>query len=269
MKISFFLLFVLLMGPATALAFTADGCAAGECRDCHNLTKAEAAGLVGQPEGDVIDVQFSEVPGLWVVDLRQHDNIIPVFIDFSKQYLISGSIFKLADRADIAQERFEKLNRIDVKRVPLEDAVILGDPAAPIKIIVFDDPVCPFCKTLHEEMKKVVATRPDIAFFIKLYPLKIHPDAFDKAKEIICTKSPLLLEDSLNGKEIPPPTCETDQVEKNITLAEDLGIRSTPTLIMPDGRIVPGSKPADQIIEMVAEFLETVQTAEPAKKEGD
>ena len=45
-------------------------------------------------------------------------------------------------------------------------------------------------------MKKVVRERKDIAFYIKMFPLKIHPGAYDKAKTIVCEKSLKLLEDA-------------------------------------------------------------------------
>jgi thiol:disulfide interchange protein DsbC len=254
MKKASFLLAMALLLAAPAQAFQgADGCGAGECKDCHSMNRQEAAGLLSLPENQVADVKFSEVPGLWVVDVARQGRTMPVYIDFSKQYLISGSVIKLADKKDITRERAINLNRIDVSQVPLEDAVVVGSPAAALKIIVFDDPQCPYCQKLQEEMGKVVRERPDIAFFIKMFPLKIHPEAYNRAKTIICKKSLQLLEESLAGKPLPPPDCETDQIEKNFALAEKLGIRSTPTLIMPDGRVMPGFKQAADIIRLLAE----------------
>jgi len=104
---------------------------------------------------------------------------------------------------------------------------------------------------LHPEMEQVVSKRKDIAFYIKMFPLAVHPNSYERAKTIICTKSAKLLADSLAGKPIPPPVCETDQVDKNIQLAETLHINSTPTLIFPDGRVYPGYKPADAILELL------------------
>jgi thiol:disulfide interchange protein DsbC len=57
----------------------------------------------------------------------------------------------------------------------------------------------------------------------------------------------------LHGKEIPPPSCESDQVDKNIALAEKLGIKSTPTLILPDGRVYPGFRDAAGIVGLLNE----------------
>jgi thiol:disulfide interchange protein DsbC len=247
----YFTLIMVLVLTQYAFAFTEDGCGSGDCKDCHTLEKKEAATLLSLQEDSVIELKFSEVPGLWEVDIQQQGNVIPLYIDFSKQYLINGSVIKIAEKQDITKQRFANLNRINVSQIPLDDAVVVGDPEAKNKIIVFDDPECPFCAKLQAEMPNVVAKRPDIAFFIKMYPLKSHPNAYAKAKAIVCAKSLAMLEESLAGKELPPPICETDQIDKNIELAAKIGVRSTPTLIYPDGRVIPGYKPAEQIIQLL------------------
>ena len=98
-------------------------------------------------------------------------------------------------------------------------------------------------------MKKVIAERKDIAFYIKMLALNIHPQAYEKAKAIVCEKSLTLLEDAFEKKELPKAKCETQVVDENINLAEKLGIRGTPALIFPDGRVVPGAADAKSIIE--------------------
>lgn len=244
---------LLLVGWAnSAGAFQGGGCGAGDCKDCHQLTREEAAEILQGVAGKVIDVKFSEVQGLWVVDLDQQGKKIPIYLDFSKQFLISGRVVRLATREDLTEKRFRALNKIDVAQISLNDALVVGKPDAANKIIVFDDPECTFCLKLQGEMKKVVDRRADIAFFIKMFPLtNIHPGAYAKAKTIICEKSLQLLEDSLAGKEIPPPQCETDQVDKNIELGRKIFVKSTPTLIFPDGSVVPGYKSAERIIEFL------------------
>jgi thiol:disulfide interchange protein DsbC len=102
-------------------------------------------------------------------------------------------------------------------------------------------------------MKKVVEKRKDIAFYIKLYPLPMHPGAVDKSKAIVCRKSLELLEQAFEGKQLPKPDCPAPEVEKNVVLAQSLGITGTPTMILPDGRIVSGSRPADELIKMIEE----------------
>lgn len=100
-------------------------------------------------------------------------------------------------------------------------------------------------------MKKVVAERKDIAFYVKMYPLPMHKGAYDKAKAIVCEKSLALLENAFEKKELPKPKCDTTVVDDNIQLAQKLGISGTPALIYPDGKILPGYKDAKGIIEML------------------
>lgn len=259
MKINSFLFGCLFFVASPALAFQTDGCGAGECRDCHTLDKKEVAVLLKDKVSEVVDVKLSQVPGLWDVEAIYQGRKIPLYIDFSKQYLISGNIVKLDSGESLTQKSFIEMNRVDVSRIPLEDAVIIGNPAAARKIIVFDDPECSYCRKIHPEMEKVVAQHDDIAFYIKMFPLAMHPAAYDKAKTIVCAKiessndrALTLLSDSLSGKNLPVPGCENDQVDKNIALAKELYINSTPTLIMPDGRVLSGYKVADEIVEAVA-----------------
>jgi thiol:disulfide interchange protein DsbC len=100
-------------------------------------------------------------------------------------------------------------------------------------------------------MKKIIDERKDIAFYIKVYPLKNHPEAYEKSKSIVCEKSLALLEDAFAKRPIQKPKCETSVVDENIKLAEKLGITSVPSLILPDGRIIPGYKDAKTLTTLI------------------
>lgn len=101
-------------------------------------------------------------------------------------------------------------------------------------------------------MKKVIAERKDIAFYIKMLPLvSIHPNAYEKAKAIVCEKSLALLEDAFNKKELPKPKCETSIVEDNLKLGQKLGISGTPTLIFSDGRVHSGYMDSQSLMKEI------------------
>jgi thiol:disulfide interchange protein DsbC len=247
------LLFVTLMvfSSANLFAMTADGCGAGSCADCHSISKQEETQLLGSMVDKVNNVEFAEVPGMWVVDVEKDKNKLPVFIDFSKQYLISGNVIRLDDKTNVTKERAERMHTVDNKRIPLADALLMGAPNARHKVIVFADPECPYCKKLHDEMKEVVKRAPDIAFYIKLFPLEMHPNAYGISKSIICNNSMEYLELSFNKQPVPPPNCDIPVVDQTIALAKELGIRSTPTLVLPNGRVLPGYRKAEALITTI------------------
>ena len=101
-------------------------------------------------------------------------------------------------------------------------------------------------------MKKILEERKDIAFYIKLYPLtKIHPEAYEKSKAIVCEKSLALLEDAYQKKPVPKATCDTKVIDENIRLAGKLGISGLPLLILPDGKTIPGFVDAKTLLTRV------------------
>ena len=100
-------------------------------------------------------------------------------------------------------------------------------------------------------MKKIVEERKDIVFYIKMFPLQMHPGAHEKAKAIVCEKSLALLEDAFSGKSLPKPACETTVVDENIKLAGKLGISSLPTLVFPDGRLMAGYKDTKTLLGLI------------------
>lgn len=251
MKIWSLVIFILLLS-APVHAMTAEGCGAGSCNDCHSLTVDEASALLKQGGIErVLSVEFAEMPGVWAVEVEKDKKNFPLYIDFSKSYVVAGNIIRLKDGENVTRRRSVELHRVDVSMIPLEDALLLGRPDAKIRVVVFTDPQCPFCKKFHNELKEVVKRDPNIAFLVKLYPLKMHPKAYDISKSIVCAKSPELLELSYADKPIPPPACETDVVDHTMALAAELGIRSTPTLVLPDGLVVPGYKKADDVFKLL------------------
>lgn len=249
------LLVFALAWSSAAWAMAPDGCGAGACAGCHSLGKTEARQILDGIVDDVLDVQLAEVPGMWLLEIEKDQRRLPVYLDFSKKYLVSGSIIRLADKGNVTQENQASMNRIDVSRIPLDDALRLGSASARTKVVVFTDPECPYCRKLHVELKEVVRRAPDIAFYIKLFPLEMHPNAYAISRSIVCNKSMELLEASFAGRPVPPPGCDSAAVDETLALVRDLGIRSTPTLVLPDGLIVPGFKTADELLSRIGQTL--------------
>ncbi|MDK2791600.1 MAG: thiol:disulfide interchange protein DsbC [Deferribacteres bacterium] len=58
------------------------------------------------------------------------------------------------------------------------DELMYGNVNAPVKIVVFSDFECPYCKTASKEMKEIIEKhRNKVAIFYKHYPLPFHKHA--------------------------------------------------------------------------------------------
>ncbi len=224
-----------------------------DCTKCHTLNADQAKDVLKEiiPDVKVLDVQNGPVNGLWEVSMESGSKKGILYLDYSKKNLFAGRIIGIKSKTDFTNIAMEKINKVDVSSIPLDNALVMGDRNAKNKVIVFSDPDCPYCGKLHNEMKKVLEKRKDIAFYIMLFPLPMHQDAGRKAKTIICEKSIALLEDAFAKKKIADPKCDTKAIDENIKLAEKLGINGTPNIIFPDGKQIPGAVDADKIIEAV------------------
>lgn len=230
-----------------------------DCQKCHSLLVSEAQEILSKmklPAARVTGVKMSPIRGLWEVTAEERGSRRILYVGFSKKYVVGGSIIEVETTANKTRETLDMLNRppdrfVDMAQVSFDDSLVMGDRQAPVRVVVFTDPDCPYCGRLHGELKKVIASRKDIAFYLKLMPLKMHPDAYWKSQSILCSGSLHLLEENFEKRPIPKPACEDSGVDKNVKSAAALGITGTPTLVLPDGLVLSGTMNASALIDLI------------------
>ena len=226
-------------------------------KDCISLGGEEIKDILKKlnvPDAKVLGVAASPLKGFCEVAIDHMGRIVIFYLDLDNKYLIFGNLVEIATMANKSAEavkRIEDKKRIDTAKIPLTDALVLGEKGAAKKIVVFTDPDCPFCGQLHQTMKEIAAKRKDIAFYIKFLPLEFHKDAYWKARSIVCNKSVKMLEDNFEKREIPKTECATDEIENSMKLANSLGIGGTPSLILPDGRLKIGALPEAELLDLI------------------
>lgn len=115
-------------------------------------------------------------------------------------------------------------------------------------------------------MKKVIAKRKDIAFYLKLFPLKMHPDSYWKSKSIVCNKSLKLLDDNFEKKTITRTDCNTTEIDDNLKFGEKNGVSGTPTLVFPDGSVRSETMDAEKMIKLIDTAVANTKPEKNSKK---
>jgi thiol:disulfide interchange protein DsbC len=245
------LLALLLCAPAS-FAMSGDGCG-GECASCHSLSVQEAGGLLKEL-GKVTQVKQAPVRGLYEITLEKGGQNVTTYLDYGKKHLIGGQIYDIASRQVVGSTgEAKRPERLDPATLKTDATLVLGNPKGKKRLFVFTDPECPYCAKMHVELKRLAAQEPDLAIYIKLFPLKIHPNAYDKARVILGARSLALLDKSFAGGKLPAPGARDARkpVDDTLRYAESVGISSTPTLVLPDGRILPGLKDAETMRKLL------------------
>jgi thiol:disulfide interchange protein DsbC len=112
------------------------------CSKCHRLNRDEARDLLKNaiPNVIILDIRQSPAKGFWEVYLESGGRKGLVYVDFLKKHFFSGALVSIAEKKDLTQERLTELSKVRVSQIPLGDALVMGDPKARIRVIVFTDP---------------------------------------------------------------------------------------------------------------------------------
>ena len=254
----FFIVFIaLILFSSTSFAMAKEGCG-GDCMVCHKLTAKEAGDLLKDIGVTVKSVKPAPANGLFEILLEKDGKPGLLFIDYGKKHLIQGMMVKLPELKPVAahQQDFpqpKQIISVDPGTIPLKNSIIIGNPKGAKKLYVLTDPDCPYCRTFHSELKKLAKTAPDVAIHIMLFPLPMHPAAYDKSRTVIETRNLQHLDKIFEGKEVPKPTKESSKaaVDEIIKFANANGISGTPTMVMPDGKIMVGGRDAESLKKLL------------------
>lgn len=246
---------LVLASPSFAMA--KEGCG-GVCATCHTITEKEASELLKKTGGTVTSVKQSPARGLFELLIEREGQKGILLMDYGKKHLIQGMVVDIENLQPVSAHQLntaqpKQPTSLDVATIPTANAVIMGNPKGSKKLYVFTDPDCPYCRKGHAELKKLATIAPDVAIHIMLFPLPMHPGAYDKSRTVLETKKLDLLDKAFDGKEVPKPTKESSKkdIDEIIAFANANGISGTPTMVMPDGKIEVGMRDAETLKKML------------------
>jgi thiol:disulfide interchange protein DsbC len=116
------------------------------CLKCHSFAEGDAKIILEKLNiggAKVLGIQMSPIKGLWEVAVENRGQRFVIYVDFAKKLVSPGPFIDYAARIDITRDRIEDLNKdkkIDIGKVSLDSALLVGKADAPIKVVVFTDP---------------------------------------------------------------------------------------------------------------------------------
>lgn len=252
----------MIISLSAYLAFSISTLALAEIKPAKAESQSEiekaATDIFNMIGGKVKSIKSSPVKGLYEILIEKDGRTGIVYLDEAKKHLIQGMVLDIAVLQPVFAHPQEMLQpkqqtSLDVTKIPVESAFVMGNPKGTKKLYVFTDPDCPYCHKMHTELKKLEKIAPDVVINIMLLPLPMHPGAYDKARVILETMNQDILDKAFEGKEVPKPTKESSKaaVDAVIKFAGENGINGTPTIVMPDGKIVVGMRDAESLKKLL------------------
>jgi thiol:disulfide interchange protein DsbC len=167
------------------------------------------------------------------------------YTDEKASYLFFGHVIDPQTKQSLTSERLQQIKdarRISMDTLPLDHAIKAVKGNGKRKLVVFSDPNCPYCKRLEKELVNVT----DVTIYTLLYP--VLNGSLPTATSIWCSPNRLKAWDDFMLKGVAPAgkNCDTP-IETILQAGRKNGINGTPTLIFPDGSVIPGMIAANAI----------------------
>jgi thiol:disulfide interchange protein DsbC len=196
------------------------------------------------PATQIKEVSGTPLPGIYQVLMGRN----VAFVDESGRYFLFGHLYDMKDQRDLTMDSSATVAKTDFAALPLADAIVTVKGSGTRKVAVFMDPDCPYCRQLESALDKLT----DATIYTFLMPLEgLHPDAKRKSVGVWCAKDRAKAwNDLMTRNVVTDGSCDAP-IDRNIKLAERLGITGTPTLIFANGQVMPGAPRTDQLEQLL------------------
>ena len=175
------------------------------------------------------------------------------YISADGKYLFSGDLYRVSDNGEfpnLTEERRKDLRVKLLATVP-ESEMILFSPKAPkYTVSVFTDVDCPWCKRLHGQMAEYNKLGIKVRYLAWPRTSPKTP-SWIKSQSVWCTKDRgEAFEKAVGGGAVAAASC-ADPVQRHHDLGRKLGVQGTPGIVLPDGELVPGYLPPDELLQQL------------------
>jgi thiol:disulfide interchange protein DsbC len=202
-------------------------------------------------------IAISETPIDGILQVQINGDIIYTSAD--GKYMFQGRIIDLDTREDLTEAtkaglRKERMGDIDPSRQ------ITFSPEEPMyDLTVFTDIDCGYCRKLHAQVAEY--NKQGIAIHYMSFPRAgIGSRSYEKAVAVWCADDQQAAMTAAKlGGEPDPEQCE-NPVAEQYQLGIDLGVTGTPALLTPNGQLIPGYVPPEQL-RLRLDKLTTAQLA--------
>lgn len=202
------------------------------------------------PQLDITGVSQSEVPGMYEVLTTNGGNILATA---DGKYLLTGDILKVTPQgiANLSEEKRLTQRSSTLSAFGMDGVITYpakGDEKA--SIAVFTDIDCPYCRKFHDE----VTDLNDMGITVNYYGFpRSGPNtpSFAKYVSVWCSDDQRSAMDAAKqGRSVERQDCE-NPVAEQYQLGQQVGVTGTPAIVLENGRVIPGYRPAKQIAEVL------------------
>jgi thiol:disulfide interchange protein DsbC len=189
-------------------------------------------------------VAVTPIPGLYLAAFGAQ----VVYVSADGRYLLAGDLIELNSGRNLAEDVRSVIRKELIYGLEESGMVVFSPTRIRSTITVFTDVSCAYCVKLHQEINALTKAGVQVRYLG--YPRAgIPSSAYDTLVSVWCAGDPQqAMTDAKAGRQIDKMVCETP-IRDHMDVAEQIGVRGTPTVVLQNGQVLPGYVPAAELVE--------------------
>lgn len=195
------------------------------------------------PEISITEFKPAPIPGLYEIVFGTR----VAYVSAEGQYILMGDLIDLDNKRNLTAMRRGGLVLKSIDALGETNMIVLG-PAKPKRTLtVFTDVDCPYCARLHQEVPKLTQAGVKVRYL--LFPRAGKgTETYMRSVAVWCAKDRVkAIGVAKSGGKLEMKNC-TNPVDEHLRLGKEVGVEGTPTIVMDDGRVLPGYAPAAELL---------------------
>lgn len=244
---------MLSLGIAMSVSCSAESVESQSEQSAKTAVSAENSAIINSKVKDLVGVAPDSIANSPVNGLLEVVAANQVFyLTENADYMFFGHIYDVnADMKDITEASLGQV-RLDAIAPFEKDSIEFKAEDEKHVITVFTDYSCGYCKKLHREVDELNEAGITVRYLA--WPRAgLGTDNYRNMVSIWCSDNPkeaLSRAKAVSNPTFSGETCE-NTVAEQFNAGRKLGVRGTPAIIFDNGKMVPGYKPADVLIEEI------------------
>ena len=218
---------------------------AGEAEDIVTIKKV-LTDLMPKTEAD--SIKPAAFPGMYEAIYGPQ----VIYISGDGRYMLEGDLYDLKNQVNLTEAN-RRVGREKVISEMDEKSMIVFSPAADkvkYTITAFTDIDCGYCRKMHKQIDEY--NKLGIAMRYVSYPRSgVDTPSYYKAVSVWCAADrKAAMTQAKSGVVLPKADCETP-IKAHMEAAKLVGVTGTPTLVLENGRVIPGYVEPKRLIQIL------------------
>jgi len=229
------------------LFFLISGLAMAASEDDAAIKKTLSHVIPGQQPDSIVETPIS---GLYEVIYGSEI----LYVTGDGRFLIQGDLVDMQKKVNLTEEKRSQGRMALLESIDAATAITFAPDKTRYVVYVFTDVDCPYCRKMHKGIEAYKKLGIEIRYLA--YPRSgVNTESYFKMVSVWCAEDrQAAMTKAKSGTRMPRSNCENPVLD-HMAKAGQIGLTGTPTLLLPDGTVIPGYVPPDQLIRVLDERI--------------